>query len=200
MRQRVPHGDAGRDRCAPRSVSPSTSSSTSAGCPPMSLKAVNCADVRMIERREHARFALEPGETVRIRRKGGRQHLDRHIAAQRRIARPVHLAHPAFANSRRNHVRSQTLTDERRSSRRSRPLRGTQERRAAVMREQRLDLAAERGVTPADLRQKRVALARLALEYLVIHTLDRRPPLRCHASSHPPTPAPATIWPTANHA
>ena len=49
-----------RDRSA--SVSPSTSSMTSAERPPALLEAVDRGDVRMVQRREDLRFALEAGE------------------------------------------------------------------------------------------------------------------------------------------
>jgi hypothetical protein len=65
---------SGRPRDDPRrfasslsaSVSPSTSSRISAWMSPALLDAVNRADVRMIQRRQHARFTLEAAQAVRI--------------------------------------------------------------------------------------------------------------------------------------
>ena len=61
------------------------------------LEPVNRTDVRMIQRREHLRFALEPRQAIRIAGKCRRQDLDRDVAIQLRIARAVDLAHPADA-------------------------------------------------------------------------------------------------------
>ena len=74
-------------RAAPRasrsaSVSPSTSSRTSAAHASRFVDAVNGGDVRVIQRGEHARLALEAGEALRVGRERGRQDLDRDIAAE----------------------------------------------------------------------------------------------------------------------
>ena len=61
-------------------------------------EAVDVRDVRMIERREDFRFALEAGEPLGIRRDRGRQDLDGDLALQLRVGRPIHLAHPACAD------------------------------------------------------------------------------------------------------
>ena len=76
------------------SVGPSTSSSTSAWTP-LIFEAVNAADVRMIQRGEHLRFALEAREPLRINREGRRQDFDRDVAIQLRVARAIDFAHPA---------------------------------------------------------------------------------------------------------
>ena len=49
----------------------------------------------MVERREHLRLALEPGETIGVGREEVRQDLDGDVALQLRVARLVDLAHPA---------------------------------------------------------------------------------------------------------
>lgn len=54
----------------------------------------NGEDVRMGERRQGAGLLLEAGQAVRVRAEGLRQHLQRHLPAQLRVLRPVHLAHP----------------------------------------------------------------------------------------------------------
>ena len=42
--------------------------------------AVNCRDVRMIQRREYPRFAIETGEPIGIAAEYGREDLDRDVA------------------------------------------------------------------------------------------------------------------------
>ena len=65
-RQRLVDRRAGRRSSRSASVGPSTSSSTSAGRPVDLLDAVDRGDVRMVERREHSRLALESREAIRI--------------------------------------------------------------------------------------------------------------------------------------
>jgi hypothetical protein len=65
---------------------------------------------RMIERREQPCLALEPREAIGIGREARRQHLDRHIASELRIAGAVDFAHPAAAERRENLVRTETST------------------------------------------------------------------------------------------
>ena len=47
-----------------------------------------------------------------IEREGGRQDLDRHIAPQLRIARAIHLAHPARAEQRDDSIDADLLADQ----------------------------------------------------------------------------------------
>jgi hypothetical protein len=56
------------------------------------LYAVHRRDVRMIQRREQFRFALEPRDSIGIRRKHLGQYLDRNLAPQLRVARAIDLA------------------------------------------------------------------------------------------------------------
>ena len=58
---------------------------------------VDRADVRMIERCQDPRLAFEPRESIGIARKEARQDLDRHVAAELRVARAIDLAHAARA-------------------------------------------------------------------------------------------------------
>ncbi len=67
---------------------------------PASLKAVNGADVRMIQRGQHAGFAIEAREPAGIAREAVRQYFDRHLAAERQISCAVNLAHAADADQR----------------------------------------------------------------------------------------------------
>ena len=75
------------------------------------LEAVDDRDVRMVERGQDAGFALEPCETVRIGGERLRQDLDRDVAIELRVTRPVDLPHAAFANLRRDHIRPERLAD-----------------------------------------------------------------------------------------
>ena len=59
------------------------------------LEPVNVRDVRMIERRERLRLAFEPGEPLGIVRERLRQHLQRDVAIELRVARAIDLPHPA---------------------------------------------------------------------------------------------------------
>ena len=71
------------------------------------LKAVDRADVRMVERSEHLRLALEPRETIRILCERVREDLQRDLAVQLRIARAIHLAHAAGADGGEDFVRAE---------------------------------------------------------------------------------------------
>ena len=96
-RQRFVEGNRpARDRCD-RS-SPSTSSITRAVTPPLSSRPWMCGDVRMVQRREHFRFALKPREPIGIGRERRRQNLDRDLAFELRVRRAIDLPHAARAD------------------------------------------------------------------------------------------------------
>ena len=61
------------------------------------LQPVDRADVGMVERGEHPRFAFEAGQPIGIVLERTRQDFDRDLAPQPRIARAVDLAHPPDA-------------------------------------------------------------------------------------------------------
>ena len=65
-------------------------------------------DVRMRERRDGLRLALEPGERVRIGGDGLREDLDRDVPVELPVPRPVDLAHPARAERREDLVGAET--------------------------------------------------------------------------------------------
>ena len=73
------------------------------------LEAVDCGDVRMIERGKDLRFAMEPRHLLAIGCKPRRQHLQRHFASQPRIPRAIHLAHSTRAQRRHNLIRAQLV-------------------------------------------------------------------------------------------
>ena len=64
------------------------------------FEAVQLRDVRMVERRERARFAREARDAIGIARDGFRKNLQRDIAIEARVTRAIHLAHAAGAERR----------------------------------------------------------------------------------------------------
>ena len=68
--------------------------------PPAFFEAVDRGDVRMIQGGEHFRFALEARQPIGVGGERGRQDLDRDLALELRVGRPIHLAHAAFADRR----------------------------------------------------------------------------------------------------
>jgi len=68
------------------------------------LEAVNCGDVRMIQRREEIGLPREPRQTIRIAGEKRRQNLERDLARQPAVARQIHLAHAAGADERDDFV------------------------------------------------------------------------------------------------
>ena len=77
------------------SVGPSTSSMTRRRGAVLLLEAVDRGDVWVIERGEQARLALEPEEPLRVLREGVWNRLQRDVAMEASVARPVDLAHAA---------------------------------------------------------------------------------------------------------
>ena len=70
--------------------------------------AVDLRDVRMVERRKHLRLALESRDAIGVGGEEIGQNLDRDVAVQPRIARPIHFAHSAGANGGEDFVRAET--------------------------------------------------------------------------------------------
>ena len=68
------------------------------------LEAMQRRDVRVVERSEDARLALEARQALGIGRERVGQDLDRHFAFEPAIARPVHLSHAARAENREDLV------------------------------------------------------------------------------------------------
>ena len=67
---------------------------------PTFFESVDRCDVRMIQRGEGLRFALEAGAAISVVRERLGQDLDRDVAIQLRVARTKHLPHTAFADLR----------------------------------------------------------------------------------------------------
>ncbi len=61
------------------------------------LDSVDLRDVRVVERSEHLRLALEARQALRVGSKEVGQDLDRDLAVQARVARSIHLTHAARA-------------------------------------------------------------------------------------------------------
>ncbi len=64
---------------------------------PLDADVVHRNDVRMVQPAGRSRFLFEPATTVRVVQKRSEQDLDRDVALQLMIARPVHFAHAADA-------------------------------------------------------------------------------------------------------
>src|SRR5262245_8102943 len=69
---------------------------------------VQVADVRMIQRRDRLRLALEAGAAVGVRGERLAQDLDRHDPIEARVAGLVDVAHPAAAERRQDLVWTET--------------------------------------------------------------------------------------------
>ena len=65
------------------------------------FEAVDVRDVRVVQRRQRLGFAGEPRQPFGVAGEEIGQHLDRDIAVERRVARPIDLAHPAGAEEGR---------------------------------------------------------------------------------------------------
>jgi hypothetical protein len=63
-------------------------------------------------RRKSWRFPLEAREAHRVLRHASGKHLDRDLAIELRVARPLHLAHPARAEGRDDLVGAEVVSGE----------------------------------------------------------------------------------------
>ena len=127
---------------------------------------VERADVRMGERRDGLRLAVETRAELRIGGERARQHLQRDRTIETRVGRVVHLAHSASAEQAIDAVRAEhacRIPDRVGSSRTAaaassigRSIRSWR----LLLREQRFNLAPELVVAGARLGQKRASLFR----------------------------------------
>ena len=69
---------------------------------------VDRGDIRVIQRRERLRLALEAHEPIGIRREELRQDLERHITVERCVTRPIDLTHASGAEGRNDLVDADT--------------------------------------------------------------------------------------------
>ena len=74
------------------------------------FKAVDRGDIRMVERREHLRLALEACEPVGIAGEELGKDLQRDVTIELRVARTIDLAHAARAECRDDLVGAETRT------------------------------------------------------------------------------------------
>jgi hypothetical protein len=79
--------------------------------PAFLLETVDRGDVGMLQAGQGPRLALEPGLALGIARELGRQDLDRHVAAELRVAGAEHLAHAALADLALDLVMQECLPD-----------------------------------------------------------------------------------------
>ena len=70
------------------------------------LEAMDRRDVRVIERRQQARFAFEAGKALAVGGKRRRQHLQGDLSAQTRVMRAEHFAHAAGAETLLDDIRA----------------------------------------------------------------------------------------------
>ncbi len=75
------------------------------------LDRVNRHDVRMLERGDRARLALEPRQAVGVVCERFGQHLQRHVTAELGVAGAIHLAHAAGADLLEDLVMAERLAD-----------------------------------------------------------------------------------------
>ena len=164
------------------------------------------ADVAVTQRRGGAGFGFQPPPAIRVGRGIGRQDLQRHRAAQARVARPVDLAHPADGDEAIDLERAEaTAVREARRRHAGRVAEGIgcglprrrleQALRVPLMRQQRLDLLAEFRITGALAVEERGAIsgARSSVSW---HTrsicrqrsgvMGTRPSARAPATASPP--------------
>ena len=111
------------------------------------FEAVDRGDMGMIERGEHLRLPLEPGDALGVWSAAIRQDLDRDVATELRVARAIDFAHPARAERRDDLVGAKANTSGEGRARRSVVQiaagggRSRKLRSEASQRQQRLDFA-----------------------------------------------------------
>ena len=75
---------------------------------PALLETVAGGDVRVVQRGEDFRLALETREPIGVTGERGRQDLDRDLALQRRVRRTIHFTHAADADAGDDFVDAET--------------------------------------------------------------------------------------------
>jgi hypothetical protein len=73
------------------------------------LEAVDSGDVRVVQRSQQLGLAPESGQATWIRRKEGRQDLERDIAIQFRVATSVHIAHRSRTEQPKHFIRADSM-------------------------------------------------------------------------------------------
>src|SRR5262249_9730633 len=75
-------------------------------CSLVGADVVHRDDIRMVERPGEARFMLEARQERAVTAEGLGHHLERHLALQARVLRPVDLGHPPSPEGRHHLVRT----------------------------------------------------------------------------------------------
>ena len=167
------------------------------------LETVDRADVGMVQRGEHPRFAVEARESIRMPRERRRQNLDRDVAPELRVVRTVHFAHAAGAEQRVQAIPADRPAGHlcpcgRRPGGRHWNRVDTWRGEKSVVRrlvQQRFDLAPQRLVVSTRLGEKRRAFAGWRGVGRVIQLLDPLPAFRRHgARSRPAHARPPDGW------
>jgi hypothetical protein len=58
---------------------------------------MNAGNIRVTERRQHLRLALQPRHSVRVERESSRDHFERNVPTEVEVVRAINLAHAATA-------------------------------------------------------------------------------------------------------
>ncbi len=127
--------------------------------------------MRVIERGEQPRLALEPREPLAVRGNRRGQDLNRHVPVELRIAGAIHLTHPADTQQRANFVAADSLPD----TGCVRAFRFQQRIHTGVIAQQGFDLGSQRLVTTAGLAQKRSSIDRRERDGVVVNPRNLRP-------------------------
>lgn len=141
--------------------------------------------------RRGARFLLEPPPEVGVFVKRGRQDLQRHVAAEHGVGRPVHISHAAGAQVRDDLIAIDALADERHAPVARGPVRRDvlakvlqgDRRRVPIGVDQRDDVGVQRVIGAARLAQELVARPGVALERRVEQIVNALPAGVAHRPS-----------------
>src|SRR4029453_1112159 len=150
------------------------------------LETIDGADTRMVERGEHARFALEPRKALGVCRKPRRQDLDGNIAPELGVVCLIHVTHAASSEQREEAVAAklsagQIACDEIAEVCRGRVADEVHEAAGGHrLIQQRLHLALQRSVAPASVGEELSPIRLWARTGGVIKPLNAVPPFGCH--------------------
>ena len=150
------------------------------------FEAVDCGDVRVIQRREQPRLAREARQPFGICRKEARQDFDRNVAIESRVTGAVHFAHAADAEEVENLINPEPPSGQRRLGRIVHEFRGHRDSRLAEevlcrrrLRQQRFHFLPQRLVLTG-FTQERRPFAGVARKRVMINPRNLLPSLRRH--------------------
>jgi hypothetical protein len=144
------------------------------------LDAVNRSDVRVIERGEQAGFTLKAASPFGVQSQQLGHDLERHVSAQCRVRRAIHLPHPAGTEQTMHDIRAQTsavchatsVRESRGSTQVARGRRVEDGRILCLGLEQALDLASQGEVRTTGGVEKCTAIPRWQTDRPVEHPPD----------------------------